>query len=240
MRKPSFAAVKKWLAGLAGVLVVLPAIINAGIDIYASFAKLPKSEAERTNVALFQKYFNKQPVAAFPVPIKQSNGTVEVRFSIYEEGDVFVEFGRFTQWFPFPGPGPTPVAFSLIGEAHAQGNAAVKGFGPYQQSDRMQGSVILRERAFENGVTEKYVLNPATGDILEFSARREADANVGPGVAKLAPIDLDAIRQNRLPPQGRAAVCVTRAGSCQLQAAVAANSQCYCATASGPIAGVAK
>jgi hypothetical protein len=240
MAKPGFATVKTWLVGLTSVLVVIPAVINAGLDIYASLAKLPKSEAERTNVALFQKYFNKQPVAAFPVPIKQSNGTVEVRFSIYEEGDVFVEFGRFTQWFPFPGPAPAPVAFSVIGEAHAQANAAVKGFGSYQQTDRMQGNAIVRERAFENGVTEKYVLNPASGDILEFSARRDADANVGPGVAKLAPIDLDAIRQNRLPPQGRAAVCVTRAGSCQLQAAVAASSQCFCATATGAIGGVAK
>src|SRR5215831_7175778 len=52
-----------------------------------------RSESERINVELFKKYFNKQPVTVLPVPIKRSNGTVDVRFSIYDEGDVYVEIG---------------------------------------------------------------------------------------------------------------------------------------------------
>lgn len=203
-----FAKLKKWLVGLTSVLVVIPAVINAGIDIYASLAKLPKSEAEKVNVALFQKYFNKQPVAAFPVPIKQSNGTVEVRFSVYEEGDVFVEFGRFTQWFPFPaGQSPT-TAFSVFAQAYAQSNAGLRGAGAYQQTDQMQGDAIVRKRAFENGVVEQYVLNPRTGDIEDFKARREAPAarpKPGNAAPKIAPIDLDALRQSRAGTTGVAA-----------------------------------
>jgi hypothetical protein len=203
-----FARLKKWLVGLTSVLVVIPAMINAGIDIYASFAKLPKSESEKINVALFRKYFNKQPVAAFPVPIKQGNGTVEVRFSVYDEGDVFVEFGKFTQWFPFPNAAPPPVAFSVFPQAHAQGNAALRGVGSYQQTDRMEGDAIMRQRAFENGVVEQYTLNPRTGDIESFKVRREAPA-VMPKPAsappKIAPIDLDALRQSRAGTTGVAA-----------------------------------
>jgi len=197
----TFASLKGWLLGLTSVLVVLPALINSGIDVYAAFAKLPKSEAEKINVTLFRKYFNKQPVAAFPVPIKQSNGTVEVRFSVYEEGDVFVEFGRFTQWFPFPSAGgPGPVAFSLFPQAHAQANALPRGAGAYEQSDRIKGDVIVRERVFQNGVTERYTVNPRTGDITDFEAQRgpkPAMTNAVNGMPKIAPIDLDTLRSNR-------------------------------------------
>jgi hypothetical protein len=200
----TFANLKGWLVGLTSVLVVIPAVINAGFDIYGSFAKLPKSEAEKINVTLFQKYFNKQPVAAFPVPIKQGNGTVEVRFSVYEEGDVFVEFGRFTQWFPFPtAGGPGPVAFSLFPQAHAQANAPLRGSGSYEQSDRIKGDAIVRERVFQNGVTEKYTLNPRTGDIMDFEAQRgprPAKSNAATGMPKITPIDLDTLRENRAAP----------------------------------------
>ena len=50
-----------------GVLLVVPALLNAGYDIYAAAMKLPRTETERTNDALFRKYFNKPPVAVMPV-----------------------------------------------------------------------------------------------------------------------------------------------------------------------------
>ncbi len=54
-RPTDFDRARAWIAGLTGVLVVVPALINAGIDIYAAFAKLPKTEAERATVELFKK-----------------------------------------------------------------------------------------------------------------------------------------------------------------------------------------
>src|SRR5438105_8776000 len=93
---------KTWILGATAVLVVLPAMINAGVDVYKVVLNIPTSDSERVNAELFKKYFNKPAVTSFPVPIKNSVGVVEVRFSIYEEGDVFVEFGKNSQWFPFP------------------------------------------------------------------------------------------------------------------------------------------
>lgn len=198
-----FGRFKGWIVGLTSVLVVLPALINAGVDIYASLLKLPRTEAERVNERLFREYFKKQPVAAFPVPIKQNNGTVEVRFEVYEKGDVFVEFGNFTQWFPFPshdgGPKKT-VGFSLVSNAVAQDPPPPKGLGRYQQIDQLQGDAVIRKRTYENGVIEKQVIDPRSGDILN-SSTRQTDQKPVPvpaaktlGVPKIAPIDLDQFR----------------------------------------------
>ena len=60
--------------------------------------------------------------------------------------------------------------------------------------------MIVRERVFQNGVTEKYTLNPRTGDIVDFEAQRgskPAKSNAATGMPKITPIDLDTLRENR-------------------------------------------
>lgn len=199
-----FSRFKGWIVGLTSVLVVLPALINTGHDIYSSLLKLPRTEAERINERLFREYFKKQPVATIPVPIKQNNGTVEVRFAIYEKGDVFVEFGNFTQWFPFPardGEDNKTLGFSLISSAFAQSPPAPKGEGRFQQADQIQGDALIREKTYENGVVEKQVIDPRSGDILNSSARQTDQKQVAvPAsralpVPKMATIDLDQLRK---------------------------------------------
>lgn len=199
-----FARFKGWIIGLTSVFILLPALINAGNDIYSSLLKLPRTEAERINERLFRDYFGKQPVATVPVPIKQNNGTVEVRFAIYEKGDVFVEFGNFTQWFPFPshdgGPKKT-VGFSFISSAVAQDQPPPKGLGRYQQVDQLKGDAVIRERTYENGVIEKQVIDPRSGDILNSSARQTDQKQVPAqaigtlAIPKIATIDLDQFRK---------------------------------------------
>lgn len=237
-----FDVLKGWVAGLTGVLVVIPALINAGVDIYSSLRKLPKTESERLNVELFQKYFNKQPVAAFPVPVKQNNGTVEVRFSVYEEGDVFVEFGNFTQWFPFPSAERKHAHFSPISMAFADAQGP-QGSGRYQQSDRFEDGFVIRERKYDNGINERQVLNPRTGEILEKFSRRAETSSSGSaaGVSGVAPIDLDAIRSNRSSQQpGTASKCVTQIGDCQMVTPLPAGAQCACYGPAGLVPGLAR
>jgi hypothetical protein len=203
----SFGHLKTWIAGITSVLVVLPALVNAGYDIYASVAKLPKTEAESANQELFKKYFNKQPVAAFPVPVKQNNGTVEVRFSIYEEGDVFVEFGRMTQWFRFPANKSSlpPSALSLfVSSAHAQSPAPAWGAGAYAQTESMDGRLLVRERRYANGVSEKIVLDTRSGVILDKSIVRDPADGIAathkpiPRALTIPTIDLDLYKRNKL------------------------------------------
>lgn len=220
---------KGWIVGLTSVLVVLPALINAGVDIYSSLLKLPRTEAERVNERLFREYFKKQPVAAFPVPIKQNNGTVEVRFEVYEKGDVFVEFGNFTQWFPFPshegGPKKT-LGLSFISNAIAQSQPPPKGQGRYQQIDQLQGDAVIRERTYENGVIEKQVIDPRSGDILNSSARQTNQKAPVPAsktlaAPKITPIDLDQFRTG------------TQAGAAGAEAAKASSAEWHEALKAG-------
>lgn len=198
-----FASLKLWLTGLVGVLVILPSLVNAGLDVYSSLLKLPKTEAERINERLFRDNFGKQPVATIPVPIKQNNGLVEVRFQIYDKGDVFVQFGNFSQWFPFPSPegeAKKPVGFSLMSNAYAVMPPQPQGVGQYQQSDKMQDGAILREKTYENGVVESQVIDTRSGDILDSSARKTEQKppppalSSAPVVPKVVPIDLDHYR----------------------------------------------
>lgn len=207
-----FAHVKLWLTGLVGVLVVLPSLVNAGLDVYSSLLKLPKTEAERLNERLFRDNFGKQPVATIPVPIKQNNGLVEVRFQIYYKGDVFVQFGNFSQWFPFPSTedgAKKSAGFSLLSSAFAETPVPQppQGMGRYQQSDKMQDGAILREKIYENGVVESQVIDTRSGDIRDSSSRKIEQKSLpppptpAPVVPKVVPIDLDHYRsvvQNKI------------------------------------------
>ncbi|MBJ7308790.1 hypothetical protein ACFOLJ_25845 [Rugamonas sp. CCM 8940] len=263
-----FERIKAWLIGLTGVLVVLPALINGGLDIYTALARLPKTESERLNVELFKKYFNKQPVAAFPVPIRRSDGTVEVRFSVFDEGDIFVEFGKFTQWFPFPksetgGLGLSILGLPFLGLAHAEQTGKMRGLGQYQQQDSYDANGnVVRERQWENGVREWQRLNPRTGDILERKLTRPAPADAAkpadkPGagdgevnkratLSQFAPIDLEALRNTPRPaPQAAKQVklgssCVTRSGTCSLLYPLEPDSPCSCESGYGSVAGRTK
>jgi len=179
MAKPTlpplkFERAKKWIAGLTGVIVVLPALVNGGVDVYTSIRNLPTTESERHNVELFQKYFNKEPVFSFPIPVKRNDATLEANFSVYEEGDVFVEYGRFTQWFPFPNAAMKTTSISPITIAHAADDAAVtqglRGSGAFRESNsRLGGDLVLRERVYQNGVTERQTINARTGVIIQSS-----------------------------------------------------------------------
>ena len=40
--------IRTWIVGLTAVVVVLPALINGGIDVYRSILNIPRTDAERT------------------------------------------------------------------------------------------------------------------------------------------------------------------------------------------------
>ncbi len=103
------AKVTDWLkstqgifAGILAILVVLPSIINAGLDIYVTLFNIPRTIAEQYNQELFQEHFQKQPIHTGSTVIKTAEGAeLTIKLSVYDDGDIYVEYGNYSQWFPF-------------------------------------------------------------------------------------------------------------------------------------------
>lgn len=242
---------KSAIVKVTGVLVVIPALLNGVVDIYSVIAKLPKTDSEKLNLELFKKYFNKQPVAAFPIPIKQNNGTVEVRFQVFDEGDVFIEFGNYTQWFPFPKTSLNRVGWLPIKQAVAQDVRPSRGFGHFTQKETINNGIITRERRWENGVLESTQIDARTGEIVGKNISRwapdDARANRAASVSQLAPIDLDAARAARIRPtvpsskqSELTSTCSTPSGPCKMVNPLPVGSHCACYGAQGGVSGTAK
>jgi hypothetical protein len=194
------------VARATGVLLVIPALINAGYDVYAAALKLPRTDAEKVNTEMFRKYFNKAPLATLPVPVKSSIGTVDARFAIYEEGEIYVEFGKLSQWFPFPHTDhPKRVEFSLFPSAFAQGFARVDlpGQGAIaSQREAIRGGVLDRSRIYVDGTTEQRKIDLRSGSTLSVDFGRIAGESVpsqvaSPKILKIEPIDLGNLRMQQ-------------------------------------------
>lgn len=196
---------KALVAKATGVLLVVPALINAGYDVYATALKLPRTDAEKVNTEMFKKYFNKAPLATLPVPVKSSVGTVDARFAIYEEGEIYVEFGKFSQWFPFPRAGQPKREFSLLSSAFAQTQARVdlpaQG-GIASQRESISGGVLVRSRIYADGTTEQRKIDLRSGATLGVEFGKVARESVpspssSPKTMKIEPIDLSNLRMQQ-------------------------------------------
>jgi hypothetical protein len=231
---------KAWIIGLTGFLVGVPALINAGVDVYKSVLNVPRTDKERVNAELFKKYFKKPPLTVVPVPVKLRTGISEVKFSVYEEGDIYVEYGDLTQWFPFPGPTEAKHAvMSVWSQAFAQNGPDLRGIGEVRQTDRFEGNTLVREREYENGIVERQRIDIRTGAVIEkiVDEHGPQDDSRIRILGKWGTIDAD-----RSPSESpaRATTCATPLGSCSLLTAVAAGSACSCVNANGPVNGIAR
>jgi hypothetical protein len=135
---------RNWIASLTGVLVVLPALINAGIDIRSTIMNLPQTESEQINSEMFKKYFGKTPLTAMNVPIGLDLGTVNLHLEVHSEGDILVKVGEMSQWFEFPRPSPI-LGSNIISSANASDAEPVDQPDSYQQRDSIKDGKMQRE-----------------------------------------------------------------------------------------------
>ena len=174
------------ITGIVAVLVILPSLFNALIDVYISFFNIPKSINEHNNQQLFQSHFQEKPIHSGMNVIKTDTGNLSMKVNIYRNGDIFVEYGDYSQWFPYHPPKETKKAVSsiswLISDAYAedyptglspceltkqgeQGNTNVAT--TYLLKDVRQGDNLLRERIYADGCRETFSINVNTGQIMQ-------------------------------------------------------------------------
>ncbi|NKC12081.1 MAG: hypothetical protein GKR94_07720 [Gammaproteobacteria bacterium] len=161
-----FGKLAKVIVGLTGVLLVVPALINSGVDVYKAVMKIPGSEAERTNQSLFKRHFGKSPLASAEVPVKTEVGNVSMQFQVYEGGDVYVRYGSSSQWFASP-LREEPLAAAryprLIASAHAQSLQWRAPTDPRARLDIYEDGKLKREWYLEDGKKWTFEIDPLTG-----------------------------------------------------------------------------
>ncbi|MEN9849318.1 MAG: hypothetical protein RL368_2058 [Pseudomonadota bacterium] len=173
------------ITGIVAVLVILPSLFNALIDVYISFFNIPKSINEHNNQQLFQSHFQEKPIHSGMNVIKTDTGNLSMKVSIYRNGDIFVEYGDYSQWFPYHPPKELKKTSSgiswLISDAYAEDYPT--GLSPcelakqgeqtntnvatsYLLKDVRQGENVLRERIYADGCRETLSINVNTGQIM--------------------------------------------------------------------------
>ena len=170
-----FEKLRVRVAALTAALIAVPALINAGYDIYAAARKLPRSEGERLNVELFKKYIHKEPALVLPIPIKSALGVLDATFYVYEEGDIHIEYGGQTQWFTLPKPSVEKRSeFSILSSAYAVPIVIRPTARPVpnqilSQHSVLNGSTLLRTRLYQDGLLHRDEIDLRTGAILKSS-----------------------------------------------------------------------
>ncbi|MDE1464236.1 hypothetical protein [Spartinivicinus poritis] len=169
---------KAWVIGLTGVLLVFPALINSAVDIYKAILNVPSTEAEAINTQLFKAHFQELPLTVVPVSIKTDSGTVVMQMSIYENGDIYAEYGFHSQWFPMP-VNKQAIAFNslplLFSSAYAENrphelNQPITD-NAFIQQDIIHNNQIKRSRYYNNGQLETFSIDIQTGEIKNKQSR---------------------------------------------------------------------
>lgn len=227
----NIATVNGWLTSTHGIitslmaiLVVVPSLINAVMDVYTAAFNIPKTISEINNVQLFKQHFQQQPVHTAQSIISPTPGEqLPIKLDVYENGDIYIEYGEFSQWFPFK-PSKNTASSWLIRSAYAQDtttqavspctvaekestepaqpNALAAPYYRYMQTDKLEGSTILRDRVYEDGCKETVTIEMNTGVIqsrkTEFVTLNEEQKKYfeqGKGVQAFPPLIINTQKQ---------------------------------------------
>jgi hypothetical protein len=175
-------ALVAWLRGwkalvvaLTGLLIGIPALVNAAIDVYRAVRDIPASPLERTNSELFRKHFGRSPVSTTLATITGAQGArFEIQVDIFAGGDLLVRYGSRMQWFPLDAP--DAIAGWLIPAAHAQSPASsfekVPADARFSQAQTFERGQLVQTRIYlapdgRSAYRETLRINPNTGEIVE-------------------------------------------------------------------------
>jgi hypothetical protein len=160
---PFWTRTKAWIAGLTGVLIGVPALVNAGWDVLVAVRNLPRTAEEREQQDLYKRYFNEQPLGTYEIPVKTASAVLTYRLRIYSE-HIFSQFGDRALWFPIAAP--TLKSTAWFPSAHAQESTGPSPTGAYVIQNRYEKGVLVIEQLYADGTVSRLKLDPNTGRIL--------------------------------------------------------------------------
>lgn len=160
-----FSNSKKTLLALLAMLVVVPYLLNTMSHIIEAFNELPIGNKERLNVQLFKVHWKEVPVHSKNIVIQAGGKKRQLIIDVYSNGNIFVDFGDHTQWFPFKTSQLTP-DFSLIDSAYADylvdGEIRDIDIVSMAKGEDEKGNKVIT-RIFSDGSVVKDVINPKSG-----------------------------------------------------------------------------
>lgn len=165
----------KIVTALLGFLVVIPSVINSFTDIYVAWQGLPIGEKEKINSRLFQSHFQENPQHSHQLMIDGSSGQWPMTVDVFNNGDVFINYGQNVQWFPYKQLKISDAGFSFIKSAHASWYVEPQNANPAEKVDAdsvkiesryISKTEIERIRYLSDGSSIKQVININTGRVI--------------------------------------------------------------------------
>ena len=113
--------VKKYIVWLTGVLLGIPVLINAGIDVYDAIMNIPKGSAEILSERKRNEHFQEEPLFSHELSIQEKTSKKVLKLFIYPNADIYVNYSGYEQWLPAHNTKTDVVSFmSVISSANAE------------------------------------------------------------------------------------------------------------------------
>lgn len=172
---------KGTIAALAALLIVIAALINGVNDTWVAWRGLPIGAKEKINSQLFKVHWKEDPIHTKQIIIEGKNGKIPITLDVYKNGDIFVDYVRLTQWFPYS----TVIAqndFHFINSAYAGFFDKIKKTVKTQMhrivNIKKSKKTVERTRLFEDGSKEIQTIDINTGEIISIkNIEPDKDAN---------------------------------------------------------------
>ncbi len=169
--KTMLAKLENWkmmLIAFVALLVVVPSLVNAIADIAAAYS----GRFRNPNARMWEKHFSHQPIHSTAIPVQSAAVTYELGIDVYADGDILVQYGKWTKWLPFvqaqQGQAGSPI-LSLVSTAYAGWSdfRDIVTKGKYVQQTAVKKKTVTRERTYADGHKEILTIDLKTGEVLD-------------------------------------------------------------------------
>ncbi len=163
---------QKMLGAIVAFLVLVAATVNSINDILVAVYDLPIGEKEKINNTLFKYHWKENPVHSKQLIVESNKGKMPITIDIYNNGDIFIDYGQFTQWFPYNDTKITSDNYHFISSANAGGffsgiTYSFRASLPVEIRNTWNSdNEVVRSKVLSDGSIENKTININTGRIV--------------------------------------------------------------------------